>query len=235
MSRNRGNPYAGPDPRTIEAKKQGYPARSVFKLEEINKKTQLLKKGMRVLDLGAAPGSWSLFASQQVGQNGRVLAVDLQEITQGFAPNVKVVKGDAFDLSGETLAMFAPYDVILSDMAPKTTGVKLRDQALSYELFERALKVAQTFGKPGVAALVVKIFMGPDFDQAIAQAKAAFKKTRVIRPEGVRPNSKEVFLVGQELRSGGFQIVTEVRTEAEASAGQGEAEASAKIEADSAT
>ena len=135
MSRHRGNPYAGPDPRTIEAKKMGYPARSIFKLEEINKKTQLLKKGMRVVDLGAAPGSWSLYASQQVGPAGKVLAIDLQAITQGFSPNVKVVQGDAFDLGSETLALFAPYDVILSDMAPKTTGVKTRDQALSYELF----------------------------------------------------------------------------------------------------
>ncbi len=204
MSRRRTNPYVGPDPKTIEAKKKGYPARSVFKLEEIQKKTQLLGKGMRVIDLGAAPGSWSLYASQRVGQNGRVLAIDLQEITQGFAPNVTVVKGDAFDLSNEDLARFAPYDVILSDMAPKTTGVKLRDQALSFELFQRALEVAQTLGKSNTAAFVVKIFMGPDFNEAIAQAKTVFKKTRVIRPEGVRPNSKEVFLVGQEMKVGGM-------------------------------
>jgi 23S rRNA (uridine2552-2'-O)-methyltransferase len=204
MSRRRENPYAGPDPKTIEAKKSGYPARSVFKLEEIQHKTQLFSKGMHVVDLGAAPGSWSMFASQRVGQNGRVLAVDLQEITQGFAPNVKVVQGDAFDLTSSTLAQFAPYDVILSDMAPKTTGIKLRDQALSYELFDRALEVAQTFGKSGKANFVVKIFMGPDFDEAIARAKKAFKKTRVIRPAGVRPNSKEVFLVGLEMKTGGY-------------------------------
>lgn len=210
MSRFRGNPYSGPDAKTIEAKKKGYPARSVFKLEEINKKTQLLKKGMRVIDLGAAPGSWSLYASQQVGESGRVLAIDLQEITQVFSRNVRVVAGDAFDLTSETLAMYAPYDVILSDMAPKTTGVKLRDQALSYELFERALDVAQTFGKAGTAAFVVKIFMGPDFDEAIKKTKSVFKKTRVIRPEGVRPNSKEVFLIGQELKVGGYQITDPV-------------------------
>lgn len=204
MSRRRVNPYSGPDPKTIEAKKKGYPARSVFKLEEINKKTQLLRKGMRVVDLGAAPGSWSLFASQRVGQNGRVLSIDLQEMSQGFAPNVQVVQGDAFDLTNETLAAFAPYDVILSDMAPKTTGVRLRDQVLSFELFERALEVAKTFGKAGDASLVVKIFMGPEFDEAIRMAKAAFKKTRVIRPDGVRQNSKEVFLVGMQMKSGGY-------------------------------
>jgi 23S rRNA (uridine2552-2'-O)-methyltransferase len=204
MSRSRQNPYAGPDPKTIEAKKKGYPARSVFKLEEIQHKTQLLRKGMHVIDLGAAPGSWSMYASQQVGQNGRVLAIDLTEITQAFERNVTVVQGDAFDVSNEVLEKFAPYDVILSDMAPKTSGIKLRDQAMSFELYERALQVATLLGKPGQAAFVAKIFMGPDFDQAIALAKQTFKKTRVIRPEGVRPNSKEVFLVGQELRSGGY-------------------------------
>lgn len=201
MSRRRTNPYAGPDPKTLEAKKRGYPARSVFKLEEIQAKTQILKKGMRVLDLGAAPGSWSLYASQRVGDSGRVLAVDLQEITQGFGPNVHVVQGDAFSTSDETLARFAPYDVILSDMAPKTSGVKLRDQAMSFELFERALEVARLLGKPQTASFVVKIFMGPDFDHAIALAKRTFGRSRVIRPSGVRSNSREVFLVGTNLRS----------------------------------
>src|SRR5690606_1901046 len=79
MSRKQ-NPYAGQDPRTLEARKRGYPARSVFKLEEIQQKTQLLRGGQRVLDLGAAPGSWSLYAAQKVGPSGRVLAIDLSEI-----------------------------------------------------------------------------------------------------------------------------------------------------------
>ncbi len=200
MARKRTNPYAGVDPKTLEAKKKGYPARSVFKLEEIQKKTQILKKGMRVVDLGAAPGSWSLYASQQVGQGGHVLAVDLQEITQGFAPNVTVVRGDAFDLESELLSQHGPYDVILSDMAPKTSGIKFRDQVMSFELFQRALDVARTFGKPGTASFVCKIFMGPEFDEAVSLTKKYLKKSRVIRPEGVRQNSKEVFLVGMGLR-----------------------------------
>lgn len=200
MARKRTNPYAGIDPKTVEAKKKGYPARSVFKLEEIQHKTQILKRGMSVVDLGAAPGSWSLYASQQVGQNGRVLAIDLKEITQGFAPNVTVVKGDAFDLESETFARHGPFDVILSDMAPKTSGIKLRDQVMSFELFERALEVAQTFGRAGQSSFVCKIFMGPEFDQAVKLTKKHFKKSRVVRPEGVRQNSKEVFLVGMGLR-----------------------------------
>ncbi len=200
MSRRRNNPYAGGDPKTLEAKKRGYPARSVFKLEEIQQKTQLLKRGMHVLDLGAAPGSWSLYASQRVGESGRVLAVDLQTITQGFGPNVEVIVADAFVAPQEILARFAPYDVVLSDMAPKTSGVKLRDQAMSYELFERALEVACQMGKPGSGSFVVKIFMGPQFHDAVALAKKLYKKTRIFRPSGVRTNSKEVFLVGMGLR-----------------------------------
>jgi len=188
------------DPKTLEAKKKGYPARSVFKLEEIQKKTTLINKGDRVLDLGAAPGSWSLYASQQVGQNGRVLAIDLKEITQGFGRNVQVIQGDAFDVTDETLSEFAPYDVVLSDMAPKTSGIKFRDQVMSFELYERALQVARTLGKPGSCNFVCKIFMGPEFNDAIAIAKKTFKKSRVVRPTGVRQNSKEVFLVGLGLR-----------------------------------
>lgn len=199
MSRSRQNPYAGPNPQTLEAKKRGYPARSVFKLEEIHARTQLFTRGAHVLDLGAAPGSWSLFASQQIGPSGRLLAVDLSPIAQKFGPNVEVVEGDALDLSSAVLGRFAPYDVVLSDMAPRTSGVKLRDQVMSYELFERALAVAQALGKPD-SSFVCKIFMGPEFDEAVALTKRHYKKSRVIRPSGVRTNSKETFLVGLGLR-----------------------------------
>ncbi|HEY3666197.1 MAG TPA: RlmE family RNA methyltransferase, partial [Polyangiaceae bacterium] len=134
MSGRKGNPYEKPDARTKAAKEQGFPARSVFKLEEIDRRVKLLRGGQRVLDLGAAPGSWSLYASQKVGASGRVLAVDLQEIRQAFGPNVTVSQGDALALENEALAQFAPYDVVLSDMAPNTSGNKLRDHAYSFEL-----------------------------------------------------------------------------------------------------
>jgi 23S rRNA (uridine2552-2'-O)-methyltransferase len=195
------NPYVGGDARTLEARKRGFPARSVFKLEEIQQKTQLLRPGMRVLDLGAVPGSWSLFASQKIGPTGRVLAVDLSEMEQRFPANVTVVRGDAFDLSDEVLGSMGPYDAVLSDMAPRTSGVKFTDQVASFELFERALAVARALGKPETSSFVCKIFMGPEFNQAIALAKQFYKKSRVIRPAGTRPNSKETFLVGLGLRA----------------------------------
>lgn len=200
MANKHSNPYIG-DPRTREAKKKGYPARSVFKLEEIQKKAQILRPGMKVIDLGAAPGSWALFASQKVGPQGRVLAIDLQEITQRFDSNVHVVRGDAFAIGSEVLEKFAPYDVVLSDMAPRTSGIRLRDQAMSFELFERALEVACHYGKPGSGSFVCKVFMGPDFSKAVELAKGAFSKVRIVRPEGVRTGSKEVYLLGLERRA----------------------------------
>jgi 23S rRNA (uridine2552-2'-O)-methyltransferase len=193
------NPYAKPDAKTKAAKAQGFPARSVFKLEEIDRRVRLLKGGQKVLDLGAAPGSWSLYASQKVGASGRVLAIDLQDIRQGFAPNVKVVQGDALTLENASLSEFAPYDVVLSDMAPNTSGSKVRDQAYSFELCMRALDVAHALGKPG-SHFVAKIFMSDDFKEARRVAGERYERSQVIRPEGTRRQSSEVFIVGLGLK-----------------------------------
>jgi 23S rRNA (uridine2552-2'-O)-methyltransferase len=197
---SRKNPYAGPDARTRAAKAKGYPARSVFKLEEIDRRVRLLSRGQRVLDLGAAPGSWSLYASERVGPNGRVLAVDRSPILQAFAPNVTVVQGDALDLGTEALALFAPYDVVLSDMAPSTSGAKGSDQARSFELFMRALEVGRALGKPG-SHFVGKLFMSGDFQEARRSLGEAYARAQVIRPDATRSRSPEVFLVGLGRRS----------------------------------
>jgi 23S rRNA (uridine2552-2'-O)-methyltransferase len=193
------NPYAKPDAKTKAAKAQGFPARSVFKLEEIDRRVRLLKGGQKVLDLGAAPGSWSLYASQKVGASGRVLAIDLQDIRQGFPPNVKVTQGDALTLENASLSEFAPYDVVLSDMAPNTSGSKVRDQAYSFELCMRALDVAYALGKPG-SHFVAKIFMSDDFKEARRVAGERYDRCQVIRPEGTRQQSSEVFIVGLGLK-----------------------------------
>ena len=191
----RKNPYLGADVHTRAAKAKGFPARSVFTLEEIDRRMKLLGAGQRVIDLGAAPGSWSLYAAQRVGPSGKVLAIDLSEITQAFPPYVEVVQGDALSLESEVLARHAPYDVVLSDMAPSTSGSKVRDQALSFELFMRALEVARTFGKPG-SHYVAKIFMSGDFQAARQAVGAAYEKSQVIRPDATRAQSSEVFVVG---------------------------------------
>ena len=193
--RNVKNPYKRADHFTVEAKKQGYPARSVFKLEEIDRRIGLLKQGMRVLDLGAAPGSWMLYTSKKVGRAGKVLAVDLSLITVPIPENTTFLQGDALSLENEALSMYAPYDVVLSDMAPNTTGNRLGDQTRSFELFMRALAVAEKLVKPG-GAFVGKIFMGEDFPNAKKEVKRLFDEERALRPEGTRTTSYELFLVG---------------------------------------
>jgi 23S rRNA (uridine2552-2'-O)-methyltransferase len=196
----RKNPYAGADAHTRAAKAKGFPARSVFKLEEIDRRVRLLKPRQHVLDLGAAPGSWSLYAAERVGPSGKVLAIDLSGISQIFPDQVEVVQGDALALASEVLARHAPYDVVLSDMAPSTSGSKVRDQAQSFELFMRALEVATTFGKPG-SHFVGKLFMSGDFQTARQAVAAAYEKSQVIRPEATRTQSSEVFVVGMGLSS----------------------------------
>jgi 23S rRNA (uridine2552-2'-O)-methyltransferase len=193
---SRANPYKRADRFTVQAKKAGYPARSVFKLEEIDKRLKLLRAGMHVLDLGAAPGSWSLYVAQRVGAKGKLLAIDLNPLGVGLPEPAVFKQGDALALSNEDLALFAPYDVVLSDMAPKTTGNRLGDQTRSYELYLRALAVAVALGKPG-STFVGKIFMGEDFPLARAEVKKHYAKERIIKPESTRSVSYEVFLIGE--------------------------------------
>jgi 23S rRNA (uridine2552-2'-O)-methyltransferase len=193
MSRRR-NPYARPDHFARAARDAGFPARSVFKLEEIDRRARLFRSGMRVLDLGAAPGSWSLFASQRIGVAGKLLAVDLEPLSSPLPPNAVFLQSDIFALEDDRLARFAPYDVVLSDMAPKTTGSRPTDQARSFELFMRALAVAARLGAPG-GAFVGKIFMSDDLPLARAELRRHYATERLIRPEGTRTVSMEIFAV----------------------------------------
>ena len=199
--RRRKNPYAGADARTRQAKAAGFPARSVYKLEEIDRRLRILRPGQHVLDLGAAPGSWTLYASGRVGGHGHVLAVDLQQISQSFAPNVTVLQADALTLEHAELHRLAPYDVVLSDMAPATSGSKLRDQSLSEELFQRALQIALSVGAAG-SSFVGKLLMGPAFQAAKQAVDQHYQRCAVIRPQGTRPHSSEVFIAGTGLRAG---------------------------------
>ena len=194
MSR-RPKDYARPDRHTRAAKAAGYPARSVFKLEEIQQRYRLFKPGQRVLDLGAAPGSWSLYASKLVGPAGKVMAVDLSEITEALPPNVSARQLDVFSAERSVLAEHGPYDVVLSDMAPRTSGNKSRDQALSYELCVRALAVADELGGPH-SCFVAKLFMSAEFGELKRAITARYTECRVVRPEATRSQSSEVFLVG---------------------------------------
>jgi len=190
----RNNPYQG-DPRTRQARALGYPARSVFKLQEIDRRVGLLRPGLRVLDLGAAPGSWTLYAGERVGPGGRVVAIDLQPLTVRLPAHVLTLVGDALALEAAQLVPPGPFDVVLSDMAPSTSGAKESDQARSAELFLRAVTVAETVGKAG-SSFVGKLFMGPDFTAVRGAVAATYRECRVLRPEGTRQRSSEVFVVG---------------------------------------
>ena len=150
---------------------------------------------MRVLDLGAAPGSWSMYASQRVGNTGRVLSIDIKPIDRPLGPNVTVLQGDAIAIGETPLAEHGPYDVVLSDMAPSTTGFGQVDEIRSAQLFMRAVDVAAMLGTPG-SGFVGKLFMGATFEEARSHLRERFTTVRIIRPEGTRRCSIETFLVG---------------------------------------
>ena len=179
------------------AKKENYAARSVYKLKEMDQRFSLFKPGMTVLDLGAAPGSWTQYAGERVGKNGRVLGVDIQETRHTFAENITFLQADVFSDSPELLAAMeplAPFDLVISDMAPKTTGIKFADQANSLELCERALEVALKRLKPG-GHFVVKIFEGGETKEYRDSLRPHFDKVKNFKPYSSRSESKEIFVV----------------------------------------
>ncbi|MBN21357.1 MAG: 50S rRNA methyltransferase [Bdellovibrionaceae bacterium] len=181
-----------------QAKKQHYLARSIFKLEEIHKKNRFFSKGDQVLDLGAAPGSWSQYACEQVGSNGKVLGIDLKSIKLTL-PNAKFIQGDILQLDVEPLVTeygFNPlFDVVMSDMAPKTTGVKATDQARSAELCMMALKQADLFLKKN-GNFVCKFFQSDEFQEFRSEMKKRFKKIDFLKPKSTRKQSTEIFIIG---------------------------------------
>ncbi len=182
----------------LKAKQENYPARSVYKLKEIDKKFRLFRRGMKVLDLGAAPGSWSLGAAEKVGPEGLVLACDLQEAGTAFPAQVRFFVEDVFQRSAAfeaELAAAAPFDVVLSDMAPRTTGTRFTDQARSLELCLEALAVAEIYLAEG-GSFVVKIFMGPDIQDLLRPMRACFAQVKSFKPKSSRAESKETFFVG---------------------------------------
>jgi 23S rRNA (uridine2552-2'-O)-methyltransferase len=191
---NRKNPYVG-DARTRRAKLEGYPARSVYKLEEIDQRCRLLRQGQRVLDLGAAPGSWSLYAATRVGAHGLVVAIDIKPMEQIFPPQVIALQADAFESSQADWLRYAPFDLVLSDMAPSTSGSKIRDQALSQELFLRGLEIAKRLSKPK-STFLGKLFMSGEFNETKSLVARCYEQVKVLRPEGIRQNSSEVYVLG---------------------------------------
>lgn len=189
-----------PDHFTRRAKAAGFAARSVFKLEEINKRTQLLRRGLRVLDLGCAPGSWTQYAAQKVGRGGRVVGIDRRAITFD-APQVTTLVGDIFETDAAVFleAGGGPYDVVLSDMAPDTTGDRFTDHVRSVDLCRRALHVADALVRPG-GSFVCKVFEGGDVPDLVDEIRARYGKLKRIKPKSTRSESVELFIVARGFR-----------------------------------
>lgn len=180
------------------AKKEHFPARSVYKLQEIDEKTNLIRRNDKVLDLGAAPGSWTLFAADKVGPNGLVVAVDQQPLNTGTGDNVTYFEADVtmleVDLVLEPLNG-SRFDAVISDMAPWTSGHRFVDQARSFSLFMRALEIAEQSLRPG-GRFAGKIFQGEDFEQARSKVRELFNTVKIVRPKSIRSESYEIYLVG---------------------------------------
>lgn len=181
-----------------KAKAENYAARSIFKLQEIDERFKLFKSGYKVLDLGAAPGSWSQYASEKVGKQGRVLGIDLQPIKITLQ-NAYFVAADLRDLNLENTfvesSLQPPFDIVMSDMAPKTTGIRITDQTRSVELCNLALEVAEKFLR-AKGHFVCKLFHSEDFEAFRKSLKARFERVELLRPKSTRKESKEIFLIG---------------------------------------
>lgn len=181
-----------------KAKADGFLARSAYKLDEIQKKYRLIKSGDFVLDLGAAPGSWSQVAIKLAGPQGRVVGLDLKEISLK-APNAKFYVMDAFQFDPEILENRI-VNVVLSDMAHNTTGIRSVDQARSFDLCEKVLNIADEFLAPK-GHCVMKIFEGPDAEKIVRRMQGSFEKVQRFKPEAVRKGSFETYLIGLSKRS----------------------------------
>jgi len=191
-----GDPRHRHDAFFRKARGAGFAARSVYKLEEIDRKLRLLRPGDRVLDLGCRPGSWMQYALKVVGPRGAVAGIDRDPLPQDV-PGARVLTGDVFAVTdAELLGDLKAFDVVLSDMAPNTTGVRATDQARSAALFEEALGRAERLLAPG-GAFVGKIFQGPDMEAIRKRMGGLFADVRMVKPEGSRAQSIEIYLAGK--------------------------------------
>ena len=191
-----------PDHYARKAKQDGYPARSAYKLQEIQSRYRVILPGMNVLDIGAAPGSWSMYALASVGKKGRVVAVDLKEVSPSVAdPRLEFILGDAFgsDLSGR-IASRAPFDAVLSDAAPSTTGSRTVDTARSCQLARSAYDLASRVLRAG-GNLVVKVFQGGDELELLQRLRESFATVKTVRPEATKKSSFEMYIVALGLKA----------------------------------
>lgn len=185
---------------TKKAKKDKYPARSIYKLEEAQQKYKFLRHGDSVLDIGCYPGSWSLYAAEVVGPKGVVVGVDLQEADQVPRPNSAKIHWMCQDIREDdfikNVRRIRPsFRVLISDIAPKTTGNRWTDAQQSMALVEETLRIAEILLLPK-GHYIVKVFQGEDFPDFVQSLKKRFDMVKVIKPQSSRVESREVFVLG---------------------------------------
>jgi 23S rRNA (uridine2552-2'-O)-methyltransferase len=181
---------------TRRAKKERFPARSVYKLKEMQQKYNLIKKGDKVLDLGCAPGSWLLYAANLIGNKGEVVGIDLKPVSERVPSHVRVYRGDILSMDDEFFERTGKdFNVVLSDMAPTTTGSRHVDSARSFNLCRAALSIAQETLVSG-GSFVCKIFQGEDFKKFSDSVKQRFNRHKIFKPQSSRKASKEIYIIG---------------------------------------
>jgi 23S rRNA (uridine2552-2'-O)-methyltransferase len=186
-----------------KAKSENFLARSVYKLEEIDQKYKILKPGMQVVDFGYHPGSWIQYTSRVIGDEGRVVGIDIRDINKTLAGinNVRVYQKDIFDIHDLTqLGVEGAFDVVLSDMAPNTTGIKSLDQDRSLNLVESVFGLLPKFLKPG-GNFVIKVFDSQNAQNFLKDQKNLFKEFNYLKPKSTRSVSKEFFVIGKNFKA----------------------------------
>ena len=191
------------DPYVQRAQREGYRSRACYKLLEVQDKDQLLRPGMTVIDLGAAPGGWSQVAAQLVGERGRVIASDI--LAMDPLDGVDIIQGDFTEdaVLAQILEFVdgASVDLVISDMAPNMSGMNAVDQPRSMYLVELALDLSRQVLKPG-GSFLSKVFHGEGFDELLRECRHAFGKVITRKPQASRPRSREVYLLARDYRGG---------------------------------
>ncbi|MDR1677694.1 MAG: RlmE family RNA methyltransferase [Deltaproteobacteria bacterium] len=183
-----------------KARKEKYPARSVWKLEEFDSKYSLFKAGQKILDLGCSPGSWSLYAAKIVGPRGLVLGLDLDPPDSSqFPENVILKKANLLEDSLELAQGFSPFQVILSDMAPKTSGRREIDQSKSLELCQMAWVWTKSLSAIG-GDFLFKIFQSPDADAFLKEISVNYERQIRLKPKATRSQSQEIFVLNKSYK-----------------------------------
>jgi 23S rRNA (uridine2552-2'-O)-methyltransferase len=184
---------------TRRARDEKWLARSVYKLEEIDKRYKLIREGYHVLDLGCYPGSWSQYSSKKVGLHGEVVGIDLKKPIHFSASNFRFLKADVLDLDPRKLREeIGPREVVISDLAPQTSGIHITDTSRSAELARKALSISAAVLKAR-GHFLCKVFEGEEINELRREMSGYFESVRTVRPSAVRKMSREVYLLGLNL------------------------------------